>query len=118
MLPAGNTTAVQYLRSRDDLPVTFLVTTSLLTVWTASGVVISWMAGFRQAYQIPQVWGLVKERLIACSLVISAGIPLTIATIFDLSSERNENRKSCHHVYRAPTGALDSVPMGGASLAV
>src|SRR5215471_19915907 len=96
MLPAGNTTAVQYLRSRDDLPVTFLVTTSLLTVWTASGVVISWMAGFRQAYQIPQVWGLVKERLIACSLVISAGIPLTIATILVAFGAQIENRATVY----------------------
>lgn len=81
MMPIGSATAVQYLRNNNDPPVTFLVTTSLLTVWTASGVIISWMEGFRKAYCLPNIWGLVKERLIACSLVISALIPLTIATI-------------------------------------
>src|SRR5215472_17238508 len=81
MLPAGSTTAVQYLRNNNDPPVTFLVTTSLLTIWTASGVIVSWMEGFRKAYCLPNIWGLVKERLVACSLVISALIPLTIATI-------------------------------------
>jgi len=96
MLPAGSATAVQYLRSQDDRPVTFLLTTSLLTVWTGSGVIISWMAGFRQAYQIPQVWGLVKERLIACSLVISAGIPLTIATILVAFGTQIENRATVY----------------------
>jgi membrane protein len=42
---------------------------------------ISWMEGFRNAYQLPKVWGLIKERLIAFSLVIMAGIPLTFATV-------------------------------------
>ena len=42
---------------------------------------ISWMEGFRRSYQLPKTWGLVKERLIAFSLVILAGIPLTFATI-------------------------------------
>ena len=42
---------------------------------------ISWMEGFRNAYQLPKIWGLLKERLIAFSLVILAGIPLTFATM-------------------------------------
>ena len=58
-----------------------LVSTTLLTVWTASGVMISWMEGFRNAYQLPKIWGLVKERLVAFSLVILAGIPLSFATM-------------------------------------
>jgi membrane protein len=39
------------------------------------------MEGFRRCYELPKAWGLVKERLIALSLVILAGIPLTFATI-------------------------------------
>src|SRR5215472_904441 len=91
MLPAGSAAAVQYLRSTDDRPVVFLVGTSLLTVWTASGMVISWMEGFRKAYQLPQIWGLVKERLIACLLVILAGIPLMTATILVAFGSQIEN---------------------------
>ena len=58
-----------------------LVAASLITLWTASGVMISWMEGFRNAYQLPKVWGVVKERLIAFGLVVMAGIPLTFATM-------------------------------------
>jgi membrane protein len=92
MLPAGSNAAVHYLRSNDHRPIGFLITTSLLTVWLASGVVVSWMEGFRNAYQLPKIWGLVKERAIACALVILAGIPMTIATILVAFGGQIENR--------------------------
>jgi len=66
--------------------------TSLLTIWTASGVIISWMEGFRRAYQLPKTWGLLKERLIAISLVLMAGLPLTFATILVAFGSRIETR--------------------------
>jgi membrane protein len=49
------------------------------------------MEGFRKAYQLPQTWGLIKERLIACLLVILAGIPLTFATILIAFGGQIEN---------------------------
>ena len=81
ILPTGTATADAYLRSKAFHPVGFLITTSLLSAWTASSAIVSWMEGFRSAYRLPRTWGLVKERLIACSLVILAGIPLMFATI-------------------------------------
>src|SRR6516162_5054591 len=81
ILPAGSATAVAYLRGTHQRPVGLLVSTSLLTLWTASGTMISWMEGFRHAYQLPKTWGLIKERLIAFSLVVLAGIPLSFATV-------------------------------------
>src|SRR5256714_10086911 len=81
ILPAGSATAVAYLKGTTQRSLGLLITTSLLTLWTASGVMISWMEGFRRSYQLPKIWGLVKERMIAFSLVILAGIPLTFATI-------------------------------------
>jgi len=92
MLPTGSSTAIAYVRGGGSHPVTFLVSTSLLTVWTASGVVISWMEGFRKAYQLPNIWGLVKERAIACSLVVIAGIPMTVATSMVAFGSQIENR--------------------------
>ena len=92
ILPAGTATAVAYLRGNPDRPVGLLITTSLLTMWTASGVIISWMEGFRRAYQLPKTWGLVKERLIAMSLVLMAGVPLTFATILVAFGSRIETR--------------------------
>ena len=92
ILPAGSSTALSYLRGSADRPVGLLITTSLLTIWRASGVIISWMDGFRRAYQLPKTWGLVQERLIAISLVFMAGLPLSFATILVAFGSRIEMR--------------------------
>jgi membrane protein len=81
ILPAGGNTVLNYLKGAGKHPVGFLVTTSVITLWTASGVMISWMEGFRRCYELPKTWGLVKERLIAFLLVVFALVPMTFATI-------------------------------------
>src|SRR5436305_474330 len=96
ILPAGSATAVAYLKGTTQRSLGLLITTSLLTLWTASGVMISWMEGFRRSYQLPKIWGLFKERMIAFSLVILAGIPLTFATILVAFGSRIETRILFH----------------------
>ena len=96
ILPAGTATALAYLKGAAHRPVGLLVGTSLLTIWTASGVIISWMEGFRRAYQLPKTWGLLKERLIAISLVLMAGLPLTFATVLVAFGSRIETRILFH----------------------
>jgi len=96
ILPTGTATALAYLKGTAHRPVGLLITTSMLTIWTASGVVISWMEGFRRAYQLPKTWGLVKERLIAISLVLMTGLPLTFATILVAFGSRIETRLLFH----------------------
>src|SRR5207245_11601769 len=96
ILPAGSATAVAYLKGTTQRSLGLLVTTSLLSLWTASGVMISWMEGFRRSYQLPKIWGLVKERMIAFSLVILAGTPLTFATILVASGSRIERNILFH----------------------
>ena len=90
ILPAGTGTVQGYLKGNVLRSVGFLFTTSLLSLWLASGVMISWMEGFRRCYELPKIWGLVKERLVALSLVILAGIPLTFATILVAFGSRIE----------------------------
>lgn len=90
ILPAGTNTVQSYLRGTTLRSVGFLFTTSLLTMWLASGVMVSWMEGFRRCYELPKIWGLVKERLVALSLVILAGIPLSFATILIAFGSRIE----------------------------
>ena len=90
MLPAGSGTALYFLKGSSPRSVGLLITASLITLWTASGVMISWMEGFRRCYELPKIWGLVKERLIAFALVILAGTPLTFATILVASGSRIE----------------------------
>jgi membrane protein len=92
ILPAGSSTALNYLRGAAHRPVGLLIFTSLLTLWTASGVMISWMEGFRRCYELPKTWGLVKERLISFSLVILAGLPLTFATLLVAFGNKIETR--------------------------
>jgi membrane protein len=92
ILPAGSSTVLAYLRGSANRPVGLLITTSLLTVWSASGVIISWMDGFRRAYQLPKTWGIIQERAIAVSLVLMAGLPLTFATILVAFGSRIEMR--------------------------
>jgi membrane protein len=69
ILPAGTGAALAYLRGSTQRSVGLLFTTSLLTVWLASGVMVSWMEGFRHAYELQKTWGLVKERMISFALV-------------------------------------------------
>jgi membrane protein len=81
ILPEGTHVAVmQYFDGTKRISLQFLLTLIVITLWTGSGVMISWMEGFRNAYQMPKIWGLVKERMIAFLLVILAGVPLMFAS--------------------------------------
>ena len=91
VLPAGGTTAVNYLKGAKH-PVGFVLTTSLITLWSASGVMISWMDGFRRCYELPKTWGLVKERLIAFLLVIFTLVPMTFSTLLVALGSKIETR--------------------------
>src|ERR1700756_2110662 len=70
ILPAGGNTALGYLKGAAKHPVSMLITTSAITLWTASGVMISWMEGFRRCYELPKTWGLGQGRLVAFFLVV------------------------------------------------
>ena len=96
ILPAGSPTALSYLKGPSPRSVGLLISASLITLWTASGVMISWMEGFRRCYELPKIWGLVKERMIAFALVVLAGIPLTFATILVASGSRIERNILFH----------------------
>lgn len=81
ILPPGTSKSVlSYFEGTRPKPVRVLITTSALTLWTASGVMISWMEGFRKAYGLPKTWGPYKERFIAFFLVILAGVPMAFAS--------------------------------------
>jgi membrane protein len=92
ILPAGSNTALSYLKGAAQHPVGWLTTTSIITLWTASGVMISWMEGFRRCYELPKTWGLVKERLIAFLLVVFALVPMTFATLLVAVGSKFETR--------------------------
>jgi membrane protein len=81
ILPSGTSIAVMsYFEGTRPKPIGRLVMTSIITLWVASGVMISWMEGFRKAYVLPKTWGMVKERMVAFLLVVLAGIPMAFAS--------------------------------------
>jgi membrane protein len=96
ILPAGSPTALSYLKGDSPRSFGLLISASLITLWTASGVMISWMEGFRRCYELPKIWGLIKERMVAFSLVLLAGTPLTFATILVASGSRIERNILFH----------------------
>ncbi|HVZ61835.1 MAG TPA: YihY/virulence factor BrkB family protein [Terriglobales bacterium] len=93
ILPPGVAqTAQTYFFSAQRRPFRTLIIASAITLWTSSGVMISWMEGFRKAYQLPKAWGIVKERFIAFGLVIMAGFPLAFSTALAAFGDRIETR--------------------------
>jgi len=81
ILPEGTRASVlQYFSGTKPVDLNFLITIAGITLWTGSGVMISWMEGFRNAYQMPKIWGLVKERMIAFLLVVMVGVPMVFAS--------------------------------------
>jgi membrane protein len=92
ILPAGGNTVLSYLKGAGQHPVGFLTTTSLITLWTASGVTVSWMDGFRRCYELPKTWGLVQERMIAFMLVVFALVPMTFSTLLVAVGSKFEAR--------------------------
>jgi uncharacterized BrkB/YihY/UPF0761 family membrane protein len=97
ILPTGSATATAFLKGSTQHSTSLLVTTSLLALWTGSGVMVSWMDGFRRSYELPKIWGLFKERMISFALVILAGIPLMFATIL-VASGSNIERTILFHM--------------------
>jgi len=82
VLPPGpNSIALSFLQTRQHHATRILFSASMVTLLAATGVMISWMEGFRKAYNMPNMWGFWKERAIAFYLVTLALIPLGFATI-------------------------------------
>jgi membrane protein len=70
----------------------FLSGTLLLSVWAASGLMMSLMEGFRAAYRIPNNRPFLKQRGVAAQLVFSSAIPLILASallVFGARLERH-----------------------------
>jgi len=81
ILPSGSGTATSYFETAQRKPIGTLVLMSLVTLWTASGIFVSWMDGFRRAFGLPKTWGLLKERLVAFFLVFLTFVPMVFATV-------------------------------------
>jgi membrane protein len=81
VVPPGTEEIVRYnFTERGQRPLTLLITAILLSIWAASGVMMSLMEGFRAAYKIPQGRPFWQQRGMAALLVVIAALPLVIAS--------------------------------------
>ncbi len=98
IMPSGTGPALlMFFEGRKPAPVRMIVTTSLLTLWTGSGVMISWMEGFRRAYQMPpRIWNLYAERMVSFLLVFLAGLPMAFASFLLAFGSQIEHSLAFH----------------------
>lgn len=101
VLPAGTTAlALAYFNISKIRPVRVIFSASLVTLTAASGVMVSWMAGFRRAYGIVgNPWSFWKERAMAFLLIPLSMVPLGFATILVGFGNQLQNWFDVHTIY-------------------
>ncbi|HLJ89154.1 MAG TPA: YihY/virulence factor BrkB family protein [Candidatus Angelobacter sp.] len=100
--PGSNSVALSFFQTRQHHPVRVLVSASSVTLLAATGVMVSWMEGFRKAYGMPDTWGFIKERVVAFYLVFLALIPLAFATMLVVFGNQIEAwvQQEIFHIFR------------------
>lgn len=89
--PGTEQIVMQLFTTRGQQPVYLLIVASLLSVWAASGIMLSLMEGFRAAYGIPEGRPFLQQRGVAATLVFSAMLPIVAASALILFGGRIEN---------------------------
>jgi membrane protein len=79
--PGSRSAALAFFQSQQHHATRIIYSASAVTLLAATGVMISWMDGFRRAYEMPNTWGFWRERAIAVYLVFLALVPLGFATV-------------------------------------
>jgi membrane protein len=82
VMPPGTARGADpYFQGKANIPVHILISACVITVISASGIIVSWMEGFCKAYRLPYTWNVVKQRVISIALVLATLVPMTVATI-------------------------------------
>jgi membrane protein len=88
----------------------FIVGSTLLSIWAASSLIETLMEGFRAAYRIPQGRGMVQDRLVAIGLVFISAAPAATASMLLLFGDRMEAwLNSAHTGFQAEISLLGRV---------
>ena len=97
VLPPGSSAeALSYFKTSQQRPTRLLISACSVTILAASGVMISWMDGFRRAYRLTKTWGLWKERAVALFLVLLSFLPMTFSTLLVAFGNQFETWLSLH----------------------
>jgi membrane protein len=89
--PGARSAALAFFQTKQHHATRIIYSASIVTLLAASGVMISWMDGFRRAYTMTNTWGFWKERAVALYLVLLALIPLGFATMLVAFGDQVEN---------------------------
>jgi membrane protein len=91
VVPPGSENLVEYqFAVKGQRPVWLLVGATLLSLWAASGSMISLMEGFQAAYRLPAGRPFVRQRLVAFLMVITLALPAVGASAMILFGSRIE----------------------------
>jgi membrane protein len=92
VVPPGTEDIVfQIFVERGQQPVYLLFFAALLSIWAASGIMLSLMEGFRAAYGIRKGRPFLQQRGVAAVLVFSAALPIVIASALLVFGSRAES---------------------------
>jgi membrane protein len=93
VVPPGSEELVQYqFTIKGQRPVGLIIFASLLSVWAASGAMMSLMEGFQAAYRLPSGRPFLKQRAVAALLVFIAAVPSVGASFLIVFGGRVELR--------------------------
>lgn len=96
-----------FLTEEGRRPVTVLVVAAVLSVWAASGAMMSLMEGFQAAYNLPGGRSFLKQRGVAAVLVVCAVVPLVFGSMMVLFGTRSEH--AFIHWMGFPPGASETM---------
>ena len=89
--PGSRAVALSFFQSTKHHPTRLIFSASMVMLLAATGVMVSWMEGFRRAYCMQNTWGFWKERAVAVYLVFLALIPMAFATILVVFGDEIES---------------------------
>lgn len=81
-----------YLVEEGSRPVGVLITAVILSIWAASGAMMSLMEGFQAAYNLPAGRPFLQQRAMAALLVVCAVAPLVLGSTMILFGSRWETQ--------------------------
>jgi membrane protein len=79
--PGSEDLVIQQFRVTGARPISLLIVAGLVSLWAASGVIKSLIEGFHAAYRVPRSRGIVRQSVVAMSLVLVAAAPLLGASL-------------------------------------
>lgn len=92
VVPPGTEDLVQYAFTlRGARPNWLIASAALLSVWSASDVVVSLMSGFQAAYRSPNTRSFWRQRRVAVLLIFSSILPALGASLLLIFGERVES---------------------------